>query len=504
MTGMNIAGDTLRAHAVGSRGQAENFTGLARLLEQARVHDECFGPLGRPMAATYFTSLSECQDMAGKASAYLTQIAEALDESAAAYGATDTDNASGLRSAGQGVGSFGDLNSAGDANRDDYLDQVGNRGSTWADAGDKLQDAGSPAEAGFALVNARMEQLAAIASPGQALVDNGLGFLISLAISPLVEFVLEPAVGDPEQMRSTAKGWEKVSDWLEQVAVREQERAAATSSGWQGEAGDAFRAEMAEFAEGARALGGDIATLTTVLETAADIFDTFVQVVIDIIEEFVLGLIVEWLAALAASWITAGSSIAVQTGLTAAQVAVTKTRLGTKVADHLHRLKPLITHLEDALVRIRSNKIVEAALKKVGKVTDIPWAGDIIGRKLDRANPALGYLRNHTDDLATTTPNNIIGKRTFTEMGEVIRGADGKPVALSGEKALAQRVVTTSLGYLGLSGTTDIGRVTMHGVLENVPGAAVEWGLKRAEDHVEDPSTSDERRAAEDRGFTVD
>ncbi|GLW90596.1 WXG100 family type VII secretion target [Actinokineospora globicatena] len=505
MTGsMDIAGGALLAHAAGSRNQAENFNGLARLLEQARVHDECFGPLGRVMANCYFDSLQECQDLAVKASSYLTQIAEAVEESAAAYGATDADNATGLTSAGQGVGSLGDLNSAGDSNRDGYLSQVGNYGSSWADAADKLQDAGSPAEAGFALFNARMEQINTLMSPGQALIDNGLGWLISLAISPLVNFVLEPAVGDPEQMRSTAQGWEKVGDWLDQVAQLEQNRAQATATGWQGEAGDAFRTEMTEFADGARALGGDVNGLKTVLETAADIFDTFVQVVVDIIQEFVLGLIIEWLAALAASWITAGASTAAATGLTTAQIAVTNTRLGTKVAELLHRLRPLITRLERLLVVIRENKIAQGALQRVDKVTNVPVVGNHLGRKIDRANPALGLVRNRDTKLATTTPNLRVGKYVRDADGKVALDVDGNPVEVSGDQALAQRLVTTGLGYLGVSGTTDMGRVVLAGTLENVPGAAVEWGLKQAENHVDDPSTAEERAAAEHRGFTVD
>ncbi|WP_436493162.1 WXG100 family type VII secretion target [Actinokineospora sp. HUAS TT18] len=486
MTGTDVSSGVLLGHAEGSTKQSDNFTGLASLLEQARVHDECFGPLGEVMAFKYFDSLQECQDMATKASSYLEQIAEALKDTAKAYGDTDTENATGLTQASQGVGSLGDLNGAGNGTRDGYFGQVANYGSSWADAADKLQDAGSPVEAGFALFNARMEQLNTVMSPGQAFVDNGLGFLISLAISPIVNFVLEPAIGDPEQMKSTAKGWDNVSKWLDGVAEHEKTRAEATSQGWQGEAGDAFRREMGEFSQGAKALSGDVSGLKDILETAATIFETFVQIVVDIIQEFVIGLIIEWLAALAASWITAGASVAAATGLTSAQIAITSTRLGTKVANLMHKLKPLITKLEDILQMIRQNSIAKAAIQKIDKATKIPLIGKTIGRQLDGASPVLGAIRNHGDDLLTTSPNNIIGK------------------AVTGEQALAQRVVRTGLGYLGVSGTTVGSTVVIRGTLENLPGAAAEWGAKQVENHVEDPSSSEERKADQERGFTID
>ncbi|PPK68283.1 WXG100 family type VII secretion target [Actinokineospora auranticolor] len=523
MTGaLDVDGGLLLAHAKGSRAQADNFTGLARLLEQARMHDECFGPLGRVAAQCYFTALEECQTTAGKASSYLAEIADALDATAKAYGATDADNATGLTSAGKGVGSLGDLNGAGNDERDSDFHQVAKYGMSTVDSYDKVADTGvdEPAQGAFAVFNARMEQLSIIASPGKALVDNGLGFLVSLAISPLVNFVLEPAVGDPEQMRSTAKGWEKVGEWLDKVADHESDRARATETGWQGEAGDAFRVEMAEFAEGARALGGDVGELQGILETAADIFDTFVQVVVDIIQEFVIGLIIEWLAALAASWITAGASTVAATGLTASQVAITTSRLGTKVATLMHRLKPLITNLEKVLRRVRQNKIVEGAVSKADRIDNIPLIGKPIGRGLDNLNPVAGMTRHHTGDVdeavkgvskyATTSPNNFIGSKVPRKP---IRPNDpplpdhARPsdlVDLAGEQALAQRVVRTGLGFAGLSGTTDIGRVVVRGTLENVPGAVVEWGLKQIDEHAQDPSSDEERAAVEKRGFAVD
>jgi len=494
--GMDVAGGTLLAHASGSARQADNFTGLAKLLEQARVHDECFGPIGKHLADNYFTALEECQASASQAATYLEQVADALKTTAVAYGNTDTTNAAGLASASQGVGTLGDLNHSKDAEdeRDSDLEQAARYGSSLADSKDQLQDAGTPVETGFALFNARMEQLNLVMSPGQALFDNGLGFLISLALTPLVELVIEPAIGDPEQMRATAKGWENVSKWLNDVAEHEDRRADATNAGWQGEAGDAFRGQMAEFADGARSLSGDVADLKQILEIAADLFDMCMQIVVDIIQEFVIGLIIEWLAALAASWITAGASLGVATATTSGQVAVTGGRLAkqvNKLRKHLHKL---IKDLEELLVGLRQKQKVRQVLDRVDGLTNTKFVGGHIGRKMDGANPALGALRNHTDSviekgkqlgLRTKSGNSYIGKEAV------------------GEEALAQRVVKAGLGYLGLGGSTRAGTVVITGTLENLPGA-VETGAKFAEEKVRDPSSDEERQAAEQRGFTFD
>jgi uncharacterized protein YukE len=485
MNAVLVEPEALLAHSKGSTAAGEHFAGLARILEQARVSDDCFGPLGELLAFSYFNSLQECQDLANQVNNYFKEISTAVSDTAKAYADQDTHSAGtyqGMADGGSGPGTIGDVNNAGAADKKGYWGQTAGYGSSWVDASQKLADAGSPAEITYATVNARMEQLKAVASPGQAFFDNGLGFLISIVISPLVNFVLEPAIGDPEQMRSTAKGWEKVAGWVDGVGTHENARAKATEPVWQGDAGDAFRTEMAEFGDGAQAFANDIRGLQQTLELAADLFDMFVQIVIDIIQELVIGLIIEWLAALAASWITAGASVAAATGMTSAQVAITGTRLGTKVANLLHKLKPLITKLEDLLRYLRKGPL-RKVVDKLHDARDMPF----VGRQITK-NPITNALSSHTDDAlrATRSAHNVFGK------------------AAVGEQALAQHVVKGGLGLAGLGGTTDVGRAVQNAALENVPGTVIEQGMKYGENKAQDPSSEEERRAAEERGFTVD
>lgn len=70
---------------------AGKFGQLAELLHQARVDDECFGPIGDAvgLSSGYFDSLQECQDMATKAQKYLENVGEQVAETAASYRAVD-------------------------------------------------------------------------------------------------------------------------------------------------------------------------------------------------------------------------------------------------------------------------------------------------------------------------------------------------------------------------------------------------------------------------------
>lgn len=225
-------------------------------------------------------------------------------------------------SAPQGPGDLHTLNK-GEGQAKNWFEQSAGYGSSWAGASQDLADASSPPEWGVASVSARAEALQTMASPGQALADNGLGFLVSIVLTPLIELA-EEVYGDPEQMRATGEGWENVAKWLDQVAEQEPQRAQSTAETWVGKDGDAFRNQMTEFGDGVKALAADIRDLKSM---AADIFDMFMEFFIQVVTELIIGLIIQWLAALAASWITAGASVGAASAGTAAQVGIQGSRV---------------------------------------------------------------------------------------------------------------------------------------------------------------------------------
>lgn len=547
---MKVEPEALSAHSTGSQEASEHLQQLSQLLEQARVSDDCFGPIGEFLAFTYFDSLEECRDLANRAGGFMRHISEAVQESAKHYRETDEGQAdqlgrvdlAGLSGAGGGPGSLAAVNGAG--SQKGFMAQTAGYGMSSVSAAQGLEKASSPPDVAIATVNARMEQLELVTSPGQSFVDNGLGFLVSLVISPLVEFVLEPAIGDPEQMRSTGKGWEQVADWLEKLGEHEQQRAEATRPVWEGQAGDAFRKQMGEFTEGTSAFADDVRDLKQTLDLAADIFDTFVETCIDIIQELVIGLIIEWIAALAASWITAGASVATAQGLTASQVAFTGTRLGTKVANLVHKLKPLVTKLEDLLQGLRSGPL-RRVVDKMNDLRNGNMVEQWVSRQVD-ANPLaktltrggghdikkgeeaveaaqkrvrlgqegaqdeLDAARDALDaakaepSMASTTGNrfaqHVDTQRTGWE-GDLSRPDPGE--SATGEQALAANLTQAGLGQLGLSGEHRWQDAVIHQGSANVLHEGVEQGVKYGYDEAADPSTDEERRAAEERGFGV-
>ncbi|GAA0515394.1 hypothetical protein [Saccharopolyspora thermophila] len=303
-------------------------------------------------------------------------------------------------SAPQGPGDLQTLNK-GDGDSKNWFEQAAGRGSEWVSAGQDLADASSPPEWGVATVSARAEVLASLASPGQALMDNGLGFLVSIVLSPLIELV-EWAIGDPEQMRSTGEGWENVAKWLDQVAEQEPKRAQSTAQTWIGKDGDAFRKQMTEFGDGVKALAADIRDLKGTLDMIADIFDMVVEFFIQTVTELIIGLIVQWLAALAASWITAGASVGAASAGTAVQVGATGMRISMRVTQVQRKLFQIFQKIERLLQKLRETGKLRKVIDKMNDLRNGNMFERAIARKID-SNPVAKFLtKADGTDLSST------------------------------------------------------------------------------------------------------
>ncbi|MDA3650177.1 hypothetical protein LZ318_40150 [Saccharopolyspora indica] len=378
-----------------------------------------------------------------------------------------------------GPGDFQSLNE-GDGNSKNWFEQAAGRGSSLVGAGQDLADASSPPEWGVASVSARAELLTSMASPGQALMSNGLGFLVSIVLSPLIELA-EYAVGDPEQMRATGEGWEKVATWLDGVSEQEKNRAQATAETWVGKDGDAFRQQMTEFGDGVTALAQDVRDLKGTLDMIADIFDMFVEFFIQVVTELIIGLIVQWLAALAASWITAGASVGAASAGTAAQVGVQGGRISARIAQVQGKLFQLFQKLEQLLVRLRG------PLKSVlDRVNNIP-GGQMLTNRLGRQNPVFGVAKQFDANTLASTTNNVFMK------------------GVTGEGALAANVSQRVIGGV-LGGQTSVGRAAMSAGMEVGTDAAIEQGANHAYDTgkgwFQGDLSEDDRRAAQEKGFS--
>ncbi|WP_257900944.1 WXG100 family type VII secretion target [Saccharothrix obliqua] len=375
-----------------------------------------------------------------------------------------------------GPGSFADLNGGDQKN---WFEQAAGRGSSAVGALQDLADATSPPEMAAAGVSGRLELLETIASPGQALLDNGLGFLVSIVLSPLVELA-EFAIGDPEQMRATGDGWAQVASWLDEVADAEVKRGEATRAVWEGAAGDAFRNQVTEFSGGVRALAEDVRGLKQTLDMIADLFDMFVEFVVQLITELIIGLIVQWLAALAASWITAGGSVAAAGMTTTVQVGSTGMRITMRVSKLQMELFKIVKRLEELLTRLRGP--LRQVIQRMNGLRGGNMAQQYAGRRLG-ANPLVNIVTRADDTtLASTTANRFMQ-------------------GVTGEGALAGNISQTVLtGMLG--GQTRVGGAAFSAGVDAAVDGGIKFGADAAYDAARNPPSEQERREAQEKGFS--
>ncbi|WP_053735817.1 WXG100 family type VII secretion target [Nocardia sp. NRRL S-836] len=375
-----------------------------------------------------------------------------------------------------GPGTFADLN---DGDQKNWFEQAAGRGSSAYSAIADLADATSPPQMTAATISGRLELLQTLASPGQALLDNGLGFLVSIVLSPLIELA-EWAIGDPEQMRATGAGWEEVAKWLDEVAESEKKRADTTKAMWVGSAGDGFRKQVTEFAGGVEALAEDIRGLKQTLETIAELFDMFVEFVIQVLTELIIGLIVQWLAALAASWITAGGSVAAAGATTTVQVGSTGVRISMRVTKLQMELFKAVQQIEKLLVRLRGP--LRQVIQRMNGLRGGNMAQQFAGRHLG-SNPIVNVVtRADGTSLASTTANRFM------------QGVTGEG-ALAGN--IAQTVLTGALG-----GQTRITGALFSAGIDSAVDGAIKFGSQEAYDAAQNKPSEEERRDAEKRGFS--
>ncbi|WP_207954801.1 WXG100 family type VII secretion target [Saccharopolyspora elongata] len=423
-------------------------------------------------------------------------------------------------SAPQGPGDLQSLNN-GDGNSKNWFEQAAGRGSSWVAAGQDLADASSPPEWGAASFSARAEVLTSLASPGQSLMSNGLGFLVSIVLSPLIELV-EWAIGDPEQMRSTGEGWENVAKWLDQVAEQEPQRAQATAETWVGKDGDAFRKQMTEFGEGTKALAADIRDLKGTLDMIADIFDMVVEFFIQTVTELIIGLIVQWLAALAASWITAGASVGAASAGTAVQVGATGVRITTRVMQVQRKLFQIFQKIERLLQKLREAGKLRKVIDKMNDMRDGNMFEKAIARKID-SNPVAKFLTK-ADGSDLTTKGGKFLQDVEKQHADTLRNFDDRIANASGDAKAAiqaerdqfvkdlkgvQGLASTATSHVltgVLGGKATFGQAAMAAGTDVVTGAAIEQGANAVYDTGKgwfQGDLSDEQRdQAQERGFS--
>lgn len=106
MPDLHITPDALEAHGRGCEDLAGKFDQLAGLLHQARVDDQCFGPIGQLIGLLngYYETLDECRNQAQRAGEFLRGTKSALSETAKDHLENDRRIAEQLQAIGKELG----------------------------------------------------------------------------------------------------------------------------------------------------------------------------------------------------------------------------------------------------------------------------------------------------------------------------------------------------------------------------------------------------------------
>ncbi|WP_018349458.1 WXG100 family type VII secretion target [Longispora albida] len=187
----------------------------------------------------------------------------------------------------------------------------------------------------------------AIVDPITWLVSNGLGFLIDW-IQPL-EDALGLVTGNPERIEKDADKWKEVGKELTELAKELHDTVKGPEMAqWVGQAGDAARDRLDQFATGILGMASEVQSLGMILEVSKVLMEVAQALILDIIAQFVTWLIITWLAALAAAAPTLGASTAAAGAATAGNAAVATSRVSmalTRIVSVMGRLKTILQKL---------------------------------------------------------------------------------------------------------------------------------------------------------------
>ncbi|SFP32563.1 RHS repeat-associated core domain-containing protein [Amycolatopsis arida] len=215
---------------------------------------------------------------------------------------------------------------------------------------------GSWVEAGLGVVGVGLEVLSMVIDPIGTLLQYGVSWLIE-HVQPLKE-ALDWLAGDPPVIQSFSETWANVAAEVNTVAGDLANEVDAGTSGWRGDAADAYRQAGAEQAD---ALAG-AATLADGISTGVMIMGTVVAAVRELVRDLVaelVGKLITWALEAAATLGFATPAIAVQ-----ATAAITKAV--NRISEFIRKLLKTISNVTPRIRKI-VDKLGEI-IKKLAKL----------------------------------------------------------------------------------------------------------------------------------------
>lgn len=218
---------------------------------------------------------------------------------------------------------------------------------TAMDAGNAIGDANSFVQECSGLAGS------IIPDPIGWLVSNGLDIVLEL-VTPLQD-ALNEVTGDSAALETAAGNFAGIGDGLRSLSDNFVEVADSSLAEWDGEAADAARRKLAEFADGINGIAQHSGHVTDILNASAMVMDVVEDTVKSLISDFVSWLIMTWVPALAASVATAGASVAAAWSVSLARAGITTSRVARTVQrllDVLEKIANFFDKIKAVLERI--------------------------------------------------------------------------------------------------------------------------------------------------------
>ncbi|GLY41234.1 hypothetical protein Amsp01_072570 [Amycolatopsis sp. NBRC 101858] len=190
------------------------------------------------------------------------------------------------------------------------------------------------------------------------LVGQGLNFLIG-AVQPIQD-AIHFVSGDGPALGIAADNFTAIATGLDQLAKNFAEVADTSLANWKGNAGDAARTSLGEFAHGIGGVSAKSGDLAQMLQLSSMLMSFIEDLIKAILTELITWLVMIWIPALAAAVPTCGASVA--TAGTASEV-----KLGTTAAKTTQKVSKVRELLQKILAWLQKMK-AKLAATKLGKV----------------------------------------------------------------------------------------------------------------------------------------
>ncbi|MGH3793981.1 MAG: WXG100 family type VII secretion target [Pseudonocardiaceae bacterium] len=204
-------------------------------------------------------------------------------------------------------------------------------------------DDGNAAAAAVQGAGAALDLLDTIVDPLSALTEAGVGWLIEHC-EPLRE-PLDLLAGNPQAIEAVSQTWHNIAAEMSDVGHDVGASAAGDTTGWQGQAADAYRRKAAELADEIGAMAPGASGVAGAITTGGVLVGVVRGLVRDLVVECIGDLISKALIAAASSVVTLGGSVGAFLGWAIGKIGITIGRIAAKISELLATLGELLGKL---------------------------------------------------------------------------------------------------------------------------------------------------------------